>query len=246
MNSLLIPVSPLPRAKSRLKSVFSESQLKDFTLSLFKDFALNVSMVKAFENKLVYCTSPEILELAEELGLTPIKEEKANSNKTFDEVIQIFNEIAIKKYGATKTTLAFCDVILINRINFIEISSLLKNNQLVICPAIHSGGISILGRSPPDIIPTFFSHPSIPSLFALVNEAKIKKLKFVIYDSFRSGFDIDIKQDLVLAYEYLKALNMKDTNTYKFLKDNLKLTLLKKNLNDNRELEIKEIDSQLE
>jgi 2-phospho-L-lactate guanylyltransferase (CobY/MobA/RfbA family) len=246
MNSLLIPVSPLTTAKSRLKSVFSEEKLKSFTISLFKDFALKVSMVKAFENKLVYCTSPEILELAEEFGLTPIKEDKSNSNKTFDEVIEVFNDIAMKKYEATKTTLAFCDVILINRINFIEISSLLKNNQLVICPAVHSGGISILGRSPPNIIPTFFSHPSIPSLFAMMNEAKIKKLKFVIYDSFRSGFDIDIKHDLVLAYEYLKALNMKDTNTYKFLKDNLKLTLLKKILNDNRELEIKEIDSQLE
>ena len=246
MNSLLIPVSPLSKAKSRLKSVFSEDQLKNFTISLFKDFALKVSMVKAFENKLVYCTSPEILELAEEFGLTPIKEDKSNSNKTFDEVIEVFNDIAIKKYDATKTTLAFCDVILINRINFIELSSLLKNNQLVICPAINSGGVSILGRSPPDIIPTFFSHPTTPSLFAIVNEAKVKKLKFVIYDSFRSGFDIDIKQDLVLAYEYLKSLNMKDTNTFKFLQDNLKLTLLKKNVNDNRDLELKEINSQLE
>jgi 2-phospho-L-lactate guanylyltransferase (CobY/MobA/RfbA family) len=246
MNSLLIPVSPLPRAKSRLKSVFSEEQLKNFTLSLFKDFALKVTTVKAFENKLVYCTSPEILELADEFGLIPIKEDKANSNKTFDEVIEVFNDIAMKKYDATKTTLAFCDVILINRINFIELSSLLKNNQLVICPAIHSGGVSILGRSPPDIISTFFSHPTIPSLFALVNEAKLKKLKFVIYDSFRSGFDIDIKKDLVLAYEYLKALNMNETHTFKFLKDNLKLALLKKNRNDNRDLEIKEIDSPLE
>ena len=246
MNSLLIPVSPLPRAKSRLKSVFSEGQLKNFTLALFKDFALKVASVKAFENKLVYCTSPEILELAEEFGLTPIKEDKTNSNKTFDEVIEVFNDIAMKKYDATKTTLAFCDVILINRVNFIELSSLLKNNQLVICPAIHSGGVSILGRSPPDIIPSFFSHPTIPSLFALVNEAKLKKLKFVIYDSFRSGFDIDIKEDLVIAYEYLKVLNMTETNTFKFLKDNLKLTLLKKNLNNNRDLEIKENNYQLE
>jgi 2-phospho-L-lactate guanylyltransferase (CobY/MobA/RfbA family) len=246
MNSLLIPVSPLPRAKSRLKSVFTEEQLKNFTISLFKDFALKVSTVKAFENKLVYCTSPEILELAEEFGLIPIKEDKANSNKTFDEVIEVFNDIAMKKHDATKTTLAFCDVILINRVNFIELSSLLKNHQIVICPAIHSGGVSILGRSPPDIISTFFSHPTIPSLFALVNEAKLKKLKFVIYDSFRSGFDIDIKQDLVLAYEYLKALNMNETHTFKFLKNNLKLALLKKDINDNRDLEIKEIDSPLE
>ena len=63
-----------------------------------------------------------------------------------------------------------------------------------------------------------------------------------IYDSFRAGFDIDVKQDLVLAYEYLKIFNMKRSNTYKFLKDNLKLALLKKNNNDNRDLEIKEIE----
>ena len=242
MNCLLIPVSPISRAKSRLKSVFSDIQLKDFTISIFKDFAIKICDLKSYENKLVYCNSPEILELAENYGLIPIKEEKDNSKKTFDEVIEAFNNIAIKKYDARSTTLAFCDVILITRINFVELSSLLKNNQVVICPAINSGGISILGRSPPDIVQTFFSHPEIPSLIALVNEAKTKKLDLAIYDSFRAGFDIDVKQDLVLAYEYLKIFNMKRTNTYKFLKDNLKLTLLKKNNTDNRDLEIREIE----
>ena len=242
MNCLLIPVSPISRAKSRLRSVFSETQLKNFTISIFKDFAMKVSDLKSYEIKLVYCNSPEILELAEKYGLIPIKEERDNSKKNFDEVIETFNNIAIKKYDARSTLLAFCDVILINRINFVELSSLLKNNQVVICPAINSGGISILGRAPPDIIPTFFSHPEIPSLIALVNEAKTKKLDVAIYDSFRAGFDIDVKQDLVLAYEYLKIFNMKRSNTYKFLKDNLKLALLKKNNNDNRDLEIKEIE----
>jgi len=242
MNCLLIPVSPLYRAKSRLSSVFSETQLRNFTISIFKDFAVKVCDLKSYENKLVYCNSPEILELAEKYGLIPIKEEKGNSNLTFDEIIDVFNNIAIKKYDARSTLLAFCDVILINRINFVELSSLLKKNQVVLCPAINSGGISILGRSPPDIIPTFFSHPEIPSLIALVNEAKAKKLDLAIYDSFRAGFDIDVKQDLVLAYEYLKIFNMKRTHTYKFLKDNLKLALLKKNTNDNRDLEIREVE----
>ena len=242
MKCLLIPVSPISSAKSRLKTVFSETQVKEFTISIFKDFAIKVSDLKAYDNKLVYCNSPEILELAEKYGLIPIKEEKDNSKKNFDEVIETFNNIAIKKYDAQSTMLAFCDVLLITRMNFVELASLLKNNQVVVCPAINSGGISILGRSPPDIIPTFFSHPEIPSLIALVNEAKTKKLDIAMYDSFRAGFDIDLKQDLVLAYEYLKIFNMERTNTYRFLKDNLKLALLKKNNNDNRDLEIREIE----
>ncbi|TFG17723.1 MAG: hypothetical protein EU533_08155, partial [Promethearchaeota archaeon] len=114
MNCLLIPVSPISRAKSRLKSVFSDTQLMDFTISIFKDFAIKVCDLKSYENKLVYCNSPEILELAENYGLIPIKEEKDNSKKTFDEVIEVFNNIAIKKYDARSTMLAFCDVILIN------------------------------------------------------------------------------------------------------------------------------------
>ncbi len=45
---------------------------------------------------------------------------------------------------------------------------------------------------------------------------------------------MDIKQDLVLAYEYLKVFNLRDTEVFKFLKNNLKLSLKKKNANDNR------------
>ena len=69
----------------------------------------------------------------------------------------------------------------------------------------------------------------------LLNAAKKRNLnKIAIYDSFRAGFDIDVKQDLVLAYTYLKIFDLKQTETYLFLKDNLKLTLKKVDINNNR------------
>lgn len=235
MSILLIPVAPLSRTKSRLKDCFSAEQLGDLTIAMVKDLSVTLTNVNCFEHKIVYCQTPEILEIAEGYGLIGIKEKEINKSKTFDEVIHHLNSIAIKQYKALQTTIAFSDLILINAQNFYEIDSLIKENQLVVCPAIHSAGISILSRNPPDIIPSSFSDPETPSLIALINNANNKGIKkLVIYDSFRAGFDVDIKQDLVLAYEYLKIFNLKNTEVYKFLKKSLKYSLKKLNANNNR------------
>ena len=166
----------------------------------------------------------------------------AVARKNFDVVIRDLNEIAISQFKAEETIFIFLDTILISINNFYELYSLIKDHQLVVCPAIHSAGISVLGRNPPDIIPTFFSEPDTPSLLALLNRANDLNLKVAVYDSFRAGFDIDLKQDLVLAYEYLKILNLTNTETYKFLKQNLKISLLKRNLRDNRDFELRELE----
>lgn len=239
MSFLLIPIAPLSRTKSRLRDCFSKEQLKDLTLAMFKDLAKKLEKVDIFDQKIVYCNSSEILELANEYGLRGIKEELTTPRKNFDAVIRDLNEIAISKFKAKDTIFIFLDTILISTNNFYELYSLIKDHQLIVCPAIHSAGISVLGRNPPDIIPTFFSEPDTPSLLALLNRANDLKLKIAVYDSFRAGFDIDIKQDLVLAYEYLKIFNLKDTETHQFLKNNLQLSLYKKNLKDNRALELR-------
>jgi 2-phospho-L-lactate guanylyltransferase (CobY/MobA/RfbA family) len=239
MSTLLIPVAPLSRTKSRLRDCFSVEKLKDFTIAMFRDLAKTLTEVKCFENKIAYCNTSEILEIAEEFGIIGVKEVLADVPKSFDEVINDFNKLAIHKFNANKTIIAFLDLILITSKNFNEINALLNENQLVVCPAIHSAGVSILGRNPPDIIPSFFSDPNTPSLVALLNNALSKGIgKLIIYDSFRAGFDIDVKQDLVLAYEYLKIFNLKNTEAFKFLKNNLKLSLKKRNANNNRTFDI--------
>jgi 2-phospho-L-lactate guanylyltransferase (CobY/MobA/RfbA family) len=239
MSFLLIPIAPLSRTKSRLRDCFSKEQLKELTIAMFKDLGHTLSSVKCYEEKIVYCNGSEILELAADFGLKGIKEELTEPRKSFDEVISDLNTIAIQKFNAQKTVFTFLDTILISSQNFLEISSLIEKNQLVVCPAIHSAGISVLGRNPPDIIPTYFSDPTFPSFVALLKNAQqIGLERIAIYDSFRAGFDIDIKRDLLLAYQYLKILNLKDKETYKYLKQNLKLTLKKANINNNRNFKI--------
>jgi 2-phospho-L-lactate guanylyltransferase (CobY/MobA/RfbA family) len=239
MSTLLVPVAPLSKTKSRLKDCFSAKQLKELTIAMFNDLGKTLTKVNCFDHMLVYCNSPEILDLTKYYDLIGIKEEISDPSKSFDEIIEDINNIAIKKYHSKKTIVAFIDLILISSNNFYEIDMLLKKNQLVICPAIHSAGISILGRNPPDIIPSYFSDPITPSLIALLRNASKRSIdNIAIYDSFRAGFDMDIKQDLVLSYIYLKTFKLTDTETFKFLKNNLKLTLRKKSVKNNRSFEI--------
>jgi len=238
MSILLIPIAPLSRTKSRLRDCFPKGLLKDLTIAMFKDLAKKVQNVNYFDYKIVYCHDEEVLELAEEFGLIGIKEKLTHPRKSFDLVINDLNNVAINEYDAVSTIFTFLDVILLSENNLMEISNLMKTNQLVVCPAIHSAGISIFGRNPPDIVPTHFSNPNIPSFVALLKDAKSRNLKISVYDSLRAGFDIDIKQDLLLGFEYLKIFDLTSSETFKFLKDNLKLVLQKKSLKNNREFKI--------
>jgi 2-phospho-L-lactate guanylyltransferase (CobY/MobA/RfbA family) len=238
MSILLIPIAPLSMTKSRLRDCFPKGLLKELTIAMFKDLAKKVQNVDSFDHKIVYCHNNEILELAEEFGLIGIKEKFTHPRKSFDLVINDLNNIAIKDYDAVNTIFTFLDVILLSQKNLIEIGNLMKLNQLVVCPAIHSAGISIFGRNPPDILPTHFSNPNIPSFVALLNDAQSRNLKVSVYDSFRAGFDIDIKQDLLLGFEYLKIFELTKTETFQFLQKNLKLTIQKRNIKNNREFKI--------
>ncbi len=239
MSSLLIPIAPLTRTKSRLRACFTVEQLKELTIAMFKDLGTILAKVNFFDHKIVYCNTPEILELSEDFDLIGIKEDLTTPPKSFDMVIKDLNDIAIKKFHAEQTIFSFLDLILISAENFNEINTLIKKNQLVVCPAIHSAGISILGRNPPDIIPSYFSDPNTPSLVALLENASKKGIeKITIYDSFRAGFDIDITQDLVLAYQYLKIFNLKHKEVFKFLKENLKLRIKKTSATNNRAFKI--------
>ncbi len=239
MSYLLIPVASLSKTKSRLGDIFTPDQLKDLTIAMLKDLFSKISQIKLQINSLVYCNSSEILDLAEEYGFIPIKEKINNQQKCFDDILQDINNIAIQDYHAKNTIITFSDLILITPDNLREIVKLIEQNQLVVCPAIVSAGISVLGRNPPGIIPTYFSHPTTPSLVALLNEANTLGLKTAIYDSFRAGFDIDIKHDVMLAYEYLKSFNLVKSETYRFLKQNINFVITKKSAIDNRKLEIK-------
>ena len=152
MTILLIPVAPLSKSKSRLENCFSRDQLEEFTIAMFRDLGNTLLKVNCYEEKIVYCESSEILEQVDDYGLIGIKEEVKEPRKSLDEIFKNLNNIVIKKFNAEATVMTFLDLVLISAKNFYEINSLIEKNQLVICPAIQSAGISILGRNPPDIL----------------------------------------------------------------------------------------------
>jgi 2-phospho-L-lactate guanylyltransferase len=239
MTILAIPIAPLSRTKSRLRKYLSSEQLIELTLAMFKDLGNTLTKVDCFDQILVYCNAPEILEIAEGYQLIGIKEKLVSPPKSFDEVIEDLNNIATEEFNANQTIISFLDLTLISKENFYEINNLMKKNQLIICPAIHSAGISILGRKPPNVIPSYFSDPNIPSLFAILEKARKRGIhKIAIYDSFRAGFDIDVIEDLILTFEYMKIFNLRHTEVFKFLENNLKFTMEKKRAGNNRYFKI--------
>lgn len=238
MSYLLIPIAPFSRTKSRLEDCFSKPQLKELTLAMFKDLCTTLTTVNCFDEVIIYSHDKEILDLASEQGLTGIKEPQILPRTEFHQVMSNLNNLAIHEKGAEQTILAFIDLILISAKNFIEFKSLLDINRVVVTPAIQSAGISLLGRTPPDVISTHcFSDPATTSFISLFNELTMNNIKdFAIYDSLRASFDVDVRHDLLLAHEYLRIFNLTETELFKFLKSNLKETLKKKNQENNREL----------
>ena len=113
MSILLIPVAPLSKSKSRLSSCFSRDQLKEFTTVMFKDLGIVLRSVNCFDKKVVYCQSPEILELAENFDLIGIKEKSRNTNYSLDDVIRDLDEIVINEFNAKDSVLTFLDLIMI-------------------------------------------------------------------------------------------------------------------------------------
>lgn len=242
MSYLLIPVAPLSKSKSRLRDCFSADQLSQFTIALFKDLASTVLKLDCFEEIAVYCNSEQILKIGREHGFITVTEANHNNSNHFNKILDTFNQLIYKKYSPESTIICFIDLPLISEKNFQEISNLMEQNQILICPSIHSAGISIFGRKPPDVITaSCFSDDENPSFISLYQEATKKRIERIhIYDSFRAGFDVDIKEDIILMYDYLKIFNLHDTYTYQFLRKNLKLGIRKQNSQNNREFHILE------
>ena len=152
MTILFIPIASLSRSKSRLADCLTQEQRQKFTLALFRDLAQKIQDLSIFQAKIIYSPDKQILDLAENYDLIPIRETPSQNSKTFNNVIGEMDEIAISQYQAHASLIIFLDLPLITQQNIIDLHSLLKKNQVVISPAINSAGISALGRHPVQII----------------------------------------------------------------------------------------------
>ncbi|MGV9174106.1 MAG: hypothetical protein ACOC44_14990 [Promethearchaeia archaeon] len=235
MTILFIPVASLSKSKSRLSDCLTQIQRQEFTIALFKDFAEKIENLDIFQEKVIYSPDNKILELAETYNLKGIQEIPRHNSKNFNTVISEMDKRAIDQFEAKSSLTVFLDLPLLTRENLVDLHNMLKNNQLVVSPALNSAGISALGRQPVDVMFPQFDDPNEPSLLALYKTAIRKGIKPVLYDSLRASFDVDIKHDLYLAFEYLKIFDLTESHTYNFLENNLDQQICKKEGFDNRD-----------
>ncbi|MHA1147296.1 MAG: hypothetical protein ACTSR8_03535 [Promethearchaeota archaeon] len=235
MSILAIPVAPLSKAKSRLNECFSREQIRDLIKAMLRDMYDNLKSLDLFNVIIIYSQDREILELAATYNFMGIREIPIKQSRSFDDVISELKDIAIAKFKSEPLLISFLDLPLINQQHFSEINSLLHQYQIVVCPAIKTAGISLIGANPPSLLPPCFSDPKLPSLITLYNNAREKGISQIYsYDSFQAGFDIDLREDCLLAVEYMKIFDLTERATYKFLKTNLNHCFEKIDENNNR------------
>ncbi len=196
----VIPVNRLEEAKSRLSEVFSPQERAELLLCMLEDVldaleGVVTSVVVSPSNLREYVNRDYELILEEEKRGLP-------------EAVRMGNAYAMAE-GAEATLFVPADVPLIKKHHVEEVLKLGKKHPLVISPA-RKGGVGIIYRRPPDVIPEVFSRTS----FADIQRVAAKlRVPVEVYDSFYLALDIDTVEDI---REFMH--HGKGTRTYEFLK----------------------------
>lgn len=196
----IIPVNELTQAKTRLSDVLSQQERAELLLCMLEDVldaleGVATPIVVSPTNLKEYVRRDFELILEEEkCGLT--------------EAVRRGNSYAMSR-GAEETLFVPADVPLIKGHHVEEVLSLGKRHPLVISPA-RKGGVGIIYRRPPDIIPEVFTGSSFVDIQRVASELGVP---VKVYDSFYLSLDIDTVEDI---QEFMH--HGAGTRTYKFLK----------------------------
>ena len=203
MSSVVIPVSPLKSAKSRLKEILTPDEREN----LIKNMLLDVytGLKNACNSIYVVSKDKEILSFSRELGIIPILE---NDTKDLNDALQY----AIGRIEDDTVAIVPADVPLIRKEDISRLIEKVENRKrsVLICPS-RGGGTSLLILNPKDVI-----KPSYEG-FSFLKHCELcrrNKVKLYIYSSFYISIDINTPEDLGEVF-----IHGRDTYTYKYLKE---------------------------
>ena len=196
----IIPVNQLERAKSRLGGVFSPQERAELLLCMLQD------VLDALEGVVApVVVSPSNLKKYVSMDYELILEEE---RRGLTEAVRRGNAHAIAR-GAEATLFVPADVPLIKKRHVEEVLELGKRHPLVISPA-RKGGVGIIYRRPPDVIPEVFTRSSFTDIRRVAARLSVP---VEVYDSFYLALDIDTVEDV---REFMH--HGEGTRTYEFLK----------------------------
>jgi 2-phospho-L-lactate guanylyltransferase len=196
----IIPVNQLERAKTRLSEVFTPQERAELLLCMLED------VLDALEGVVTpVVVSPSNLKKHIRRDYELILEEE---KRGLAEAVRRGNAYAMAQ-GAEATLFVPADVPLVKKHHVEEVLNLGKKHPLVISPA-RKGGVGIIYRRPPDVIPEVFTQSSFTDIQRVAAKLRVP---VEVYDSFYLALDIDTVEDI---REFMH--HGEGTRTYEFLK----------------------------
>lgn len=201
----IIPVKRLNDAKSRLSSLLSDNERREFCLEMLEDVLATVKTTKRICCTVVVSVDPTVLQAAKRFDALPLTESQPGLNQAVSEAINW----CVQK-GAKSTLILPADIPSVTPRDLNKIFSLRKEAAVVIASSRSGDGTNALLLTPPNTLPTFYGKQSFPRY---IKEASKRAISFDTIKLPGIALDIDTVEDLA---DFVK-LNAKETNTHKFL-----------------------------
>jgi 2-phospho-L-lactate guanylyltransferase len=202
---VIIPVKRLDNAKSRLSSLLTDDERKQFCLKMLEDVLRTVKSTKRAHETVVVSKDSTVSKIAKNFDATYLKERTMGLNKTVSEAVDWCVEM-----GAISVLVLPADVPLVAPMDLNRIFTLGETASMVISPSRNGKGTNALLLTPPNVSQTFYGPRSFQRH---IKEASKLKISFRRYRSPRIALDIDTVEDII----YFVSLKAKETSTYKVL-----------------------------
>ena len=202
---IIIPVKRLDNAKSRLSSLLTEDERKQFCLKMLEDVLRTVKSTKHPHESVVVSKDPMMSKIAKDFDAVHLKERETGLNKTVSEAV----DWSVKR-GAVSVLVLPADIPLVVPTDLNRMLTLGEKASMVISPSKDGRGTNALLLTPPNISPTFYGPHSFQRH---IKEASKLKISFRRYRSPRIALDIDTVENL----KYFASLKAKETSAYKLL-----------------------------
>jgi 2-phospho-L-lactate guanylyltransferase len=202
---VIIPVKRLDNAKSRLSSLLTDDERKQFCLKMLEDVLRTVKSTKRAHETVVVSKDSTVSKIAKNFDATYLKERTMGLNKTVSEAVDWCVEM-----GAISVLVLPADVPLVAPMDLNRIFTLGETASMVISPSRNGKGTNALLLTPPNVSQTFYGPRSFQRH---IKEASKLKISFRRYRSPRIALDIDTVEDII----YFVSLKAKETSAYKVL-----------------------------
>jgi 2-phospho-L-lactate guanylyltransferase len=211
MDTAVLPVKRLDRAKQRLSSDFDADQRTAIARALFED-ALELCVASDFLTWWVVSDDPGVLAAAAERGLKTLEDAGTGLNDAVMLAVK-----TIMDAGATSMTVVPADIPLAYAGDLVDLVDTGTTSDIVVVPSGRGGGTNGLYLSPPDVVPPQFGAKSFTAHLA-VAEAAGRRCTILNLD--RMALDIDTIEDVDAYLERPKHASTKTSELLTRLRPN--------------------------